>query len=113
MEGGGREAEGRDLERGSGRYEGKEGDRAVCKFFAVVQLLSETQSGGVVEGEELDPSVSGLVQYVWREAAGELEEVLAVPVGRVKLEQVDKAEGALLAVKRLLDNGADPNGVGE
>ena len=86
--------------------------KALC-FLLYMQILSETQSGGVVEGEELDPAVSDLVQYVWREAAGELEEVLAVPVGRVKLEQVDKAEGALLAVKRLLDNGADPNGEGK
>lgn len=79
----------------------------------MLQLLSETQSGGGIEGEELDTTVSRLVEYIWHEAAGELEEVLAVPVKRVKLEQIDKAEAALLSIRMLLDNDADPVGDGE
>ena len=46
--------------------------------------------------------MSKLVEYVWAEAMGELEEVLAVPVASVKVEQLDKAEAALLTIKRLL-----------
>ena len=39
-------------------------------------------------------------------------QVLSVPVEHIKLEQVDKAEAALLSLRRLLDEGADPQGQG-
>ena len=48
------------------------------------------------------PEVSQLVDYVWAEASGQLEEVLAVPVETIKTEQVEKAEAALLSLKRYL-----------
>ena len=37
---------------------------------------------------------------------------MSVPVERIKLEQVDKAEAALLSLRRLLDQGADPQSEG-
>lgn len=53
-------------------------------------------------GNSLSPRVSELVDYVWTEASGQLEQVLAVPVEAIKVEQVDKAEAALLSIKRAL-----------
>ena len=48
------------------------------------------------------PEVSQLVDYVWTEANGQLEEVLSVPVETIKTEQVEKAEASLMSLKRLL-----------
>lgn len=53
-------------------------------------------------GGGIGSQVSSLVDYIWNEASGQLEDVLAVPVASVKVEQVDKAEAALLTIKRLL-----------
>ena len=47
--------------------------------------------------------ISDLVGYIWNEANGELNDVLSVPVEGIKLEQVEKAEAALLSVKLILD----------
>lgn len=68
----------------------------------VMQYTSETRTGADAEGVQVHPSVSKLVEYVWREASGQLEEVLAVPVDSIKAEQLDKAEAALLTIRRLL-----------
>ena len=60
------------------------------------------------------PEVSQLVDYVWTEANGQLEEVLAAPIESFKTEQVEKAEAALLSLKRLITKAdpdqKDPNG---
>ena len=55
-----------------------------------------------MEGSKVNPAVIGLVEYVWEEASGQLEDVLSVPVATIKAEQLDKAEAALLTIKRLL-----------
>ena len=47
--------------------------------------------------------ISDLVGYIWNEANGELNDVLSVPVEGIKLEQVEKAEAALLSIKLILD----------
>ena len=47
-----------------------------------------------------------LVDYVWNEASGELRDVLAVSAESIKVEQLDKAEAALLSIKRLLSDSA-------
>ena len=63
-------------------------------------------------GVAIVPEVSQLVDYIWEEASGQLEEVLAGPVESMKTEQVDKAEAALLSIRRLLDQGKETrNGV--
>ena len=54
----------------------------------------------------LHPQVSTLVDYVWSEASGELRDVLAVGVESIKVDQLDKAEAALLSIKRLLSDTA-------
>ncbi|XP_065907785.1 protein mono-ADP-ribosyltransferase PARP4-like isoform X2 [Dysidea avara] len=53
--------------------------------------------------EELPLHISDLVGYIWNEANGELNDVLSVPVERIKLEEVEKAEAALLSIKLVLD----------
>ena len=51
----------------------------------------------------LSPEVSRLVDNIWSEALDQLEAVLAVSVETVTQEQLDKAEAALLSIKRDLD----------
>lgn len=50
----------------------------------------------------MTPEVSQLVEYVWTEANGRLEEVLSVPMETIKTEEVEKAEAALMSLKKLL-----------
>ena len=45
-------------------------------IFAIrLQLLSESAQVGGAEGAVLHPRLKGLVEYIWAEATGELEEV--------------------------------------
>ena len=43
------------------------------------------------------------MDYVWEEASGQLSEILAVPEDRIKTEDLDKAEAALLSIRRALE----------
>ena len=66
--------------------------------------MAEVRSSAI-SGVAIAPEVTQLVEYVWEEASGCLGEVLSLPVESVKLEQVEKAEAALLSIRRLLDQG--------
>ncbi|KAK2557988.1 Protein mono-ADP-ribosyltransferase PARP4 [Acropora cervicornis] len=59
----------------------------------------------------LPPDVANLVDVLWNEATGSLSDVLAVPVNTIKLEDVEKAEGILLLLKRSFDNVEDASKV--
>ena len=57
-----------------------------------------------IGGSDVLPAdITDLVGYIWNEANGELNDVLSVPVEGIKLEQVEKAEAALLSIKLILD----------
>ena len=58
----------------------------------------------MASGTGLQREVCELVDYVWGEASGELRDVLAVSAESIKVEQLDKAEAALLSIKRLLSD---------
>jgi len=45
------------------------------------------------------------VDYIWDELSGRLDEVLTTPMEALKMEQVEKAEAALLSIRKLLDEG--------
>ncbi|XP_064404134.1 protein mono-ADP-ribosyltransferase PARP4-like isoform X3 [Halichondria panicea] len=68
------------------------------------KLLAEARHSG---GGDLNiaPEVSRLVDYIWEEVSGRLDEVLATPLEAIKMEQVEKAEAALLSIKNLLEAG--------
>ena len=53
------------------------------------------------------PEVSRLVDYVWTEATDQLEDVLAVTVETISQDQLDKAEAALLSIRRELEGEKD------
>jgi len=64
----------------------------------MLDIRSSTGASEVIPAE-----ITDLVGYIWNEANGELNDVLSVPVEGIKLEQVEKAEAALLSVKLILD----------
>ena len=70
--------------------------------------MIDIRSSSGTSGLSLVPEVSQLVDYVWDEASGQLEEVLTVAVETIKLEELNKAEAALLSIKQLL-KGEDYN----
>ena len=55
--------------------------------------------------------MANLVDVLWNEATGSLSDILAVPVNTIKLEDVEKAEGILLLLKRSFDNVEDASKV--
>ncbi|XP_043333741.1 protein mono-ADP-ribosyltransferase PARP4 [Cervus canadensis] len=59
----------------------------------------------VINSSALSPEVSGLVEMLWAEALGRLEDTLLRPVGMMSLNDVSKAEGILLLVKEAVRNG--------
>jgi len=71
-------------------------------------MISEAHTSGS-DGSEVNPDVLRLVEYLWKEASGQLENVLSVPVATIKTDQVDKAEAALLTIKRLIQEGTSKN----
>ena len=66
-------------------------------------LLEEVISSGALSQE-----VSDLLEVIWTEALGHLENTLLKPVNSMSLNDVSKAEGILLLVKTALKNGDSP-----
>ena len=60
--------------------------------------------------EVIPADIADMVGYIWSEANGELNDVLSLPVEGIKLEQVEKAEAALLSIKLILDAGTSKDG---
>lgn len=81
--------------------------QVVIVYQIYSQLVAESRSTVGREGVSMAPEVSQLVDYVWAEANGQLDEVLASPVETIKTEQVEKAEASLMSLKRHLMK-ADP-----
>ena len=67
-------------------------------------MLAEARHSGSA-GLSIAPEVSRLVDYIWEEVSGRLEEVLSTPLESIKVEQVEKAEAALLSIRKILDKG--------
>ena len=53
------------------------------------QILSTLES----ESGTASPEVSEIVEHIWREAVGEVESVLQIPVSSVQLDQVNHIRG--------------------
>jgi poly [ADP-ribose] polymerase len=70
------------------------------------KVMAEVRLAGV-GSSVLQPEVGELVEYVWAEATGELKEILSVPVESIKTDQVEKAEAALMSIRKLVD-GMNP-----
>ena len=60
-------------------------------------------SSQISNKNSISPSVKSLVHGIWSDAIGELSSLLSVPVERLKLEDIDKAEGVLQAIRETLD----------
>ena len=73
------------------------------------KMLSDIRHSSGVAGDSLSLQVTNLVDNVWEEASGELRQVLSVPIESLKAEKVDKAEGALLSIRRMLDESNSPS----
>ncbi|XP_052710583.1 protein mono-ADP-ribosyltransferase PARP4-like isoform X3 [Crassostrea angulata] len=52
-----------------------------------------------MEETELSAPVAELMQHIWREAGGEIEQVLSSPLQSIKLDQVEKATAILTHMK--------------
>ncbi|KAL5009558.1 hypothetical protein ScPMuIL_011863 [Solemya velum] len=60
-----------------------------------------------LEFGRLDSEVAELVEHIWREAAGEIEDLLSLPINKVKIDQVEKAEAVLVQIKEQLASNKD------
>ncbi|XP_071788645.1 protein mono-ADP-ribosyltransferase PARP4-like [Asterias amurensis] len=68
---------------------------------------NQALESGLRDGPAISPEVARLVEYVWRETIGELQEVLDVPYRDIGLGKVEQAEGVLLQIRKYLDNKED------
>ncbi|XP_074072354.1 protein mono-ADP-ribosyltransferase PARP4 isoform X2 [Macrotis lagotis] len=59
----------------------------------------------VLNGDSISEEVSTLVEFIWVEALGHLENILLKPANSISLNDVSKAEGILLQVKAALNKG--------
>ncbi|XP_037012851.2 protein mono-ADP-ribosyltransferase PARP4 [Artibeus jamaicensis] len=59
----------------------------------------------VIHSSTLSQEVSDLLEMIWTEALGHLEDTLLESMSRISLNDVSKAEGILLLVKQALKNG--------
>ncbi|XP_027733408.1 protein mono-ADP-ribosyltransferase PARP4 [Vombatus ursinus] len=59
----------------------------------------------VLNGDTISEEVSTLVELIWVEALGHLENILLKPANSISLNDVSKAEGILLQVKAALNKG--------
>ncbi|ESO93254.1 hypothetical protein LOTGIDRAFT_119348, partial [Lottia gigantea] len=66
----------------------------------LLKLIAEKS----VRKEDLSSDVKRLVDYIWLEASGQLEDILTLPITDIKLQQIDKVEGVLLEIKKCLTN---------
>ena len=51
----------------------------------------------------MSPEVANFIDFIWNEATGSLNDILAIPVDSIKLEDVEKAEAILLLLRKSLD----------
>ncbi|XP_027877955.1 protein mono-ADP-ribosyltransferase PARP4 isoform X2 [Xiphophorus couchianus] len=65
------------------------------------QLLLEEK----LNSDELSPDVAAFVELLWTEALGCLGNILRVPISRLSLNDVSRAEGLLLQAQRKLKEG--------
>ncbi|XP_031753145.1 protein mono-ADP-ribosyltransferase PARP4 isoform X8 [Xenopus tropicalis] len=64
-----------------------------------------------INATKLSPDVGYFVESVWIEALGHLDNILARPVNSISLNDVSKAEGVLLQVRKALDTGTEPGDI--
>ena len=59
----------------------------------------------MVDGDsQVDNSVLSLVDHIWTEAQGDLENLLSVPISSISLSSVDQAESILLSITTSIKN---------
>ncbi|XP_041438613.1 protein mono-ADP-ribosyltransferase PARP4 isoform X2 [Xenopus laevis] len=77
----------------------------------IIKSLSETLQKVLIEDNIILPKMSLEVKYfvetVWTEALSHMEKILSCPVNSINLMDVNKAEGVLLYVRKLLDTGTE------
>jgi hypothetical protein len=53
-----------------------------------------------LDNSQLSPPVGDLMEHIWKEATGELEDEISIPLQSIKLEQVFYAFFHILRIKR-------------
>eukprot|EP00079_Xenopus_tropicalis_P033572 XP_017947343.1 PREDICTED: poly [ADP-ribose] polymerase 4 [Xenopus tropicalis] len=80
---------------------------ALLTSEALQKLLLEE----AINATKLSPDVGYFVESVWIEALGHLDNILSRPVNSISLNDVSKAEGVLLQVRKAFDTGTEPGDI--
>ncbi|XP_041440465.1 protein mono-ADP-ribosyltransferase PARP4 isoform X9 [Xenopus laevis] len=94
----------------------KQGFKRVKRIPPKVALLTSEALQKVlleeaINATKLSPVVGYFVESVWTEALGHLDKILSRPVNSISLNDVSKAEGILLQVRKALDTGTEPGDI--
>ncbi|XP_069058393.1 protein mono-ADP-ribosyltransferase PARP4 isoform X2 [Pleurodeles waltl] len=69
------------------------------------EKLKEMLLQDAINATTVSVEISTFVELIWVEALGHLDHILLHPVNRISLNDVSKAEGVLLQVRKALDKG--------
>uniref|UniRef100_B3DM79 Poly [ADP-ribose] polymerase n=1 Tax=Xenopus tropicalis TaxID=8364 RepID=B3DM79_XENTR len=94
----------------------KEGFKRAKRIPPKVALLTSEALQKVlleeaINATKLSPDVGYFVESVWIEALGHLDNILSRPVNSISLNDVSKAEGVLLQVRKALDTRTEPGDI--
>lgn len=73
-------------------------DDSLFIYFGCQQMQLEL----LMSTTGLDKEVCELVEYIWKEAVGELQDIIAVPIKSIKTDQVDGSSLDDTSIIRLL-----------
>ncbi|XP_071788483.1 protein mono-ADP-ribosyltransferase PARP4-like [Asterias amurensis] len=68
---------------------------------------NQALESGLRDGPAISDEVARLMEYVWRETIGELQELLKVSYRKIGLGRVEKAEGVLLQIRKNLEKNSE------
>ncbi|XP_063954630.1 protein mono-ADP-ribosyltransferase PARP4-like isoform X5 [Lytechinus pictus] len=77
--------------------------KMISRWIGSPTFRKDSFDAGYLAGEKLSSDLIALVEQIWMEAVGHLNDILSCPMDRVSRDQVEKGESILLQIKEGLD----------
>ncbi|XP_041462876.1 protein mono-ADP-ribosyltransferase PARP4-like isoform X7 [Lytechinus variegatus] len=77
--------------------------KMISRWIGSPTFRKDSFDAGYLAGEKLSSDLVALVEQIWMEAIGHLNDILSCPMDRVSRDQVEKGECILLQIKEGLD----------
>nr|XP_054753684.1 protein mono-ADP-ribosyltransferase PARP4-like [Lytechinus pictus] len=77
--------------------------KMISRWIGSPTFRKDSFDAGYLTSEKLSSDLVALVEQIWMEAVGHLNDILSCPMDRVSRDQVEKGESILLQIKEGLD----------